>query len=166
MSSARTRIEPRFDSDEIRRLKDVAEQDISIGGPELAAQAIRAGLVDEHRMFVTPVIVGGGTRAFPDGVRLSLDLTDEHRFGNGVVYLAYRPTDHPCFFEVIDVQRSVGSRGLHRAKPGFAVPANGQTVEVIAALVDGQAHQGSQCRLGNLVQAFHGITDIVAGMPY
>ena len=88
-TSARTRIERAFDIEAVRRLKATAERDISVGGPELAAHAIRAGLVDEYHVFVTPVLVGGGKRSFPD-VRLDLDLLDERRFENGVVYLHYR----------------------------------------------------------------------------
>jgi len=87
--SARTRIEREFDPDAVRQLKANAEHDITVDGPELAAQALRAGLVDEIQMYVFPVIVGGGKRFFPDGVRLDLELIDEHRFGNGVVVLRY-----------------------------------------------------------------------------
>ena len=90
-SSARTRIEPRFDPEAVRALKQ--HGDVSIGGPSLAAAAIRAGLVDEYQLFVTPVMVGGGTSVFPDGVRAGLDLVDQHRFASGVVYLRYRPRD-------------------------------------------------------------------------
>ena len=90
-SSARTRIEPRFDPEAARALKQ--HGDISIGGPGLAAAAIRAGLVDEYQLFVTPVVVGGGTSVFPDGVRAGLDLVDHRRFASGVVYLRYRPRD-------------------------------------------------------------------------
>ena len=61
-----------------------------MGGPDLAAQALKAGLVDECQLFLTPVVVGGGTRSLPDNLRLGLELLDEHRFGNGVVYLRYR----------------------------------------------------------------------------
>ena len=61
-----------------------------MGGPDLAAQAIKAGLVDEYQLFLTPVVVGGGTQALPDDVRLELELLDERRFGNGTVYLSYR----------------------------------------------------------------------------
>jgi dihydrofolate reductase len=89
--SARTRIEREFHPDAIRELKAGATRDISVGGPGLAADAISAGLVDEYQLFLTPVIVGGGTRALPGGARLNLELQDEHRFGNGVVYLRYRP---------------------------------------------------------------------------
>jgi riboflavin biosynthesis pyrimidine reductase len=89
-SSARTRIEREFDPDAIRQLTAVAQRDLSVGGPELAAQAIRAGLVDEYHMFLTPFVVGGGTPALPDGVRLGLELLAERRFGNGTVYLQYR----------------------------------------------------------------------------
>jgi dihydrofolate reductase len=87
--SARTRIEREFDPDAVRRLKAGAEHDITVDGPELAAQAIRAGLVDEFQMIVCPVVVGGGTRFFPGGVRLDLELVEERRFGNGVVVLRY-----------------------------------------------------------------------------
>ena len=86
--SARTRIEPRFDPADVRALKQ--RGDVSVGGPGLAASAIRAGLVDEYHLFVTPVVVGGGIAVFPDGVRVGLDLVDERRFASGVVYLRYR----------------------------------------------------------------------------
>jgi dihydrofolate reductase len=88
-ASARTRIERSFDPDVVRELKASASKDISIGGPELAAEAIRAGLVDDLQLFVSPVVVGGGTPALPDRVRWDLELVDERRFGNGVVYLRY-----------------------------------------------------------------------------
>ena len=87
--SARTRLEREFDPDAIRQLKASAKHDITVDGPELAAQALRAGLVDEIQMIVCPVIVGGGKRFFPDGVRLDLELVEERRFGNGVVVLRY-----------------------------------------------------------------------------
>ncbi len=89
-SSARTRIEHDFDPETVRQLTANADRDISVGGPGLAAQAIEAGLVDEAHLFLTPVVVGGGTRALPDGVRLKLELLDERRFRNGVVHLHYR----------------------------------------------------------------------------
>jgi dihydrofolate reductase len=88
-TSARTRIEPSFDPDEVRRLKETAERDVSVGGPELAAQAFAAGLVDESHLFLSPVVVGGGKRALPAGLRLQLELLDERRFGNGVVHVHY-----------------------------------------------------------------------------
>jgi dihydrofolate reductase len=87
--SARTRIEREFDPGAVRRLKADAEHDISVNGPELAAQAIRAALVDEFQMIVHPVVVGGGKRFFPDGVRLDLDLVGERRFRKGVIVLHY-----------------------------------------------------------------------------
>jgi dihydrofolate reductase len=90
VSSARTRIERDFDPDAVRQLKASAERNLSVGGPELAAQAIEAELVDEVHLFLTPVLVGGGNRALPDGVRVNLELLDERRFGNGVVHLHYR----------------------------------------------------------------------------
>jgi dihydrofolate reductase len=88
--TARTRIERVFDPDAIRQLKASAERDITVGGPELAGQAIKAGLVDEIHLFLTPVVVGGGNQALPDGVRVQLELLDERRFENGVVHLHYR----------------------------------------------------------------------------
>ena len=89
-ASARTRIERAFDPEAVRRQKASAERDLSVGGPDLAAQAIKAGLVDVLHLFVTPIIVGGGTPSLPDGVRVKLELLDERRFGSGVVYLQYR----------------------------------------------------------------------------
>jgi dihydrofolate reductase len=89
-SSARTRIERRFDPDAVRQMKAAAGRDITVGGPDLAAQAIRAGLVDECRLYIAPVVVGGGKRSLPNDVRLKLELLDERRFGNGVVHLRYR----------------------------------------------------------------------------
>jgi dihydrofolate reductase len=89
-SSERTRIESGFDPDAVARLKKSADRDVLVGGPELAGQALKAGLVDEVHLFVWPVVVGGGTRALPDGLRLGLALLGERRFGNGVVHLSYR----------------------------------------------------------------------------
>jgi dihydrofolate reductase len=89
-ASARTRIEREFDPEAVRQLKASAGRDSTVGGPDLAAQAIRAGLVDELQLFVAPVVVGGGKRSLPDDVRLKLELLDERRFGSGVVYLRYR----------------------------------------------------------------------------
>jgi len=88
-SSARTRIERDFDPEAVRRMKASAQRDITVGGADLAAQAITAGLVDEYQLFLTPVVVGGGTRALPDDVRVELELLDERRFGSGVVHLRY-----------------------------------------------------------------------------
>jgi dihydrofolate reductase len=90
VSSERTRIERRFDAAAITELKESSRSDISIGGPELAGQAIAEGLVDECHLIVVPVLVGGGKRALTAGVRAELELLDVHRFGNGVVYLHYR----------------------------------------------------------------------------
>ncbi len=89
-SSARTRIERTFDPNAVRAMKDAADRDLSIGGPALAAHAFRAGLVDEVRLFVSPLTVGGGNPFLPDRLRLNLQLLDERRFDNGVVYLQYR----------------------------------------------------------------------------
>ncbi len=90
LSSARTRVERDFDPEAVRQMKAPTGRDITMGGPDLAAQAIKAGLVDECHLFVTPIVVGGGKQALPDHVRLKLELLDEHRFGNGVVHLHYR----------------------------------------------------------------------------
>jgi len=90
VSSARTRIERRFDPGAIRQLKARSASDISIGGPDLAAHALRAGLVDECHLYINPIIVGGGTPVFSTGLRLPLALLDERRFGNGVTFLRYR----------------------------------------------------------------------------
>jgi dihydrofolate reductase len=92
VSSARTRIERDFDLDAVSQLKAEAEQDLGVGGPDLAAQAIALGLVDELQLFIVPVVVGGGKRSLPDDVSLKLELLDERRFGSGVVYLHYRTT--------------------------------------------------------------------------
>jgi dihydrofolate reductase len=86
----RTRLERAFDTDAVRRLKAAAAVDMSIGGPELAGQAIREGLVDECHLFLHPVLRGAGNRCLPDDVRLRLELLDERRFRSGVVYLRYR----------------------------------------------------------------------------
>ena len=89
-SSARTRIEREFDPEAVRRMKAESVRDISVGGPHLAAEAIRAGLVDDWHLFLAPAVVGGGTRAFPDGVRFDLELVDERRFESGAAHLHYR----------------------------------------------------------------------------
>ena len=89
VSSARTRLERTLDPDAVREMKAAAERDLGVGGPELAAQAIRAGLVDEIHLYVSPIVVGGGTKGLPDEVRFELELLAERRFGNGVVYLRY-----------------------------------------------------------------------------
>ena len=90
VATARTRIEREFDPEAVRRMKASAARDLSIGGPELAAQAIKASLVDEVHLLLTPIIVGGGKRSLPDGARVKLELMSERRFGNGVVHVRYR----------------------------------------------------------------------------
>jgi dihydrofolate reductase len=90
VSSARTRIERDFDPEVVRQMKGQAERDFSVGGPDLAARALEAGLVDELHLFVSPIVVGGGKRSLPANVRLDLELLDERRFEGGVVYLRYR----------------------------------------------------------------------------
>jgi dihydrofolate reductase len=90
VSSERTTIERAFDPDAVRELKARSEHDLSVDGPNLAAQAIAAGLVDEYHLFVTTSVVGGGTRFFPDGVRLDLDLVEQRAFASGLIYAHYR----------------------------------------------------------------------------
>jgi dihydrofolate reductase len=90
--SARTRIEREFDPDAIRRLKQSSAADITVGGAELAGEAIATGLVDECHLFLWPILVGGGKRALPHNVRVQLELADERRFRSGVVHLNYRVT--------------------------------------------------------------------------
>ena len=90
VSSARTRIERDFEPEAVRQLKAAAGADLSVGGPGLATEALKAGLVDELHLFLSPVVVGGGNRAFGDDVRQRLELLDERRFGNGVAHLHYR----------------------------------------------------------------------------
>ena len=90
VDTTRTRIERDFDPEAVRKLKASAQADVTVGGPGLAAEAFKAGLIDECQFFVAPIIVGGGTQSLPDGVRLTLELLDERRFGNGTVYLRYR----------------------------------------------------------------------------
>jgi dihydrofolate reductase len=89
-STTRTRIERDFDPEAVRQLKAAAERDFTVGGPTLAAHAITAGLVDEYHLFVWPAVVGGGKHFLPNRPRLQLELLDEHRLGNGAVYLRYR----------------------------------------------------------------------------
>jgi dihydrofolate reductase len=90
VSSTRTRIERAFEPSAAQAMKDSLDRDIAIGGPDLAAQAFKAGLVDHCQLFLTPVLVGGGKPALPKDVRLDLDLVSEYRFDSGVVFLDYR----------------------------------------------------------------------------
>ncbi|MFE7198005.1 dihydrofolate reductase family protein [Microbacterium oxydans] len=90
VTSARTRLERDFDPDAVARWKDESDRDFTVDGPTLAAEAIRAGLVDEFQLFVGPGIVGGGKPFFPQGVHLDLELLDDRRFDGGVMFLRYR----------------------------------------------------------------------------
>ncbi len=90
VSTRKTQIERNFDPEAIRQLKAASEQEILIGGADLAAHAFRAGLIDEYHLFLTPIILGGGKPSLPDNVRLELELLEERRFDNGMVYLRYR----------------------------------------------------------------------------
>ena len=90
VSTARTRLEREFDPEAVRRMKEAASRDLLVGGPGLAAHALRAGLVDECHLFLVPIVVGGGTRYLPDDIRLELELLEDRRFADGTVYLRYR----------------------------------------------------------------------------
>ena len=90
VSTDRTRLEHRFDPASVRGLKASATRDLTVGGANLAAQALGAGLVDEYHLFVHPVLVGGGKPALPSDLRAELELLDERRLGSGLVYLRYR----------------------------------------------------------------------------
>ena len=90
VSTADTRLERRFDPAAVRELKATAGSDLTVGGANLAAQAFKAGLVDECQLLVWPVVVGGGKPGLPTGMRADLELLDERRFRNGVVHLRYR----------------------------------------------------------------------------
>lgn len=90
VSTRKTQLVRNFDPDTIRQLKEATQQDIIIGGPDLAAHAFRSGLIDECHLFLTPIVVGGGKPSLPTNVRLELELLEERRFGNGVVFLRYR----------------------------------------------------------------------------
>jgi dihydrofolate reductase len=90
VSTARTRLESGFDPDMIRRMKHASAGDLSVGGPTLAGAMLSEGLVDELHLLAAPVVVGGGTHWLPDGLRIDLDLLDQHRFRGGAVHLHYR----------------------------------------------------------------------------
>ena len=91
VSTANTRLERRFNPTAVHELKAAASSDLTIGGANLAAQALKAGLVDECQLFVWPLAIGGGKPALPTDTRVDLELLDERRFGNGVLLLRYRP---------------------------------------------------------------------------
>lgn len=90
VETRKTRLERNFDPEAIRTLKEIADKDVSIGGPTLAAQAFRSGLVDECHLFLIPIILGGGKKSLPENVCLKLKLWEERRFRSGVVYLRYQ----------------------------------------------------------------------------
>ena len=107
--SARTRIEREFDTEAVAAVKASADRDLSVGGAELAGQALRGGVVDEVHLFVVPVVVGGGTRWLPDGLRADLELLDERRFGGGTVFLRYAVTGAPAQSTYAEPSRPVTS---------------------------------------------------------
>lgn len=88
-TTVNTRLERSFDAADVRRLKQSSASDLSIGGADLAGQALAAGLVDECQVFLGPIAVGGGKPVFPLGLRLRLRLLGEHRFTGGTVCLRY-----------------------------------------------------------------------------
>ena len=90
VSTTKTKLEREFNPDDIQRLKKTADGDILIGGPNLAAHAFRAGLIDDCQFFLTPVVVGGGKKAFPEDVKINLELLEERKFKSGMVYLRYQ----------------------------------------------------------------------------
>lgn len=90
VTTPRTRIERNFDPELVRRMKASLERDLTVGGPELAAEAFRAGLVDECHLYLAPIAIGGGKQSLPDGVHMRLELLDERRFDSGMVFLRYR----------------------------------------------------------------------------
>jgi dihydrofolate reductase len=111
VSSAKTRIEREFDPEAVRQMKAEAGRDFAVGGPNLAAFALKAGLVDDCHLFVAPMVVGGGKQSLPDNVRLRLELLDERRFASGMVYLHYRmPAEQGGSYEghVQEGKRSAG----------------------------------------------------------
>ena len=111
--TARTRIERDFDPEAVRQLKAQSDRDVAVGGPDLAAQAIRAGLVDDYRMFVVPVVVGAGTQSLPRDCRIDLELLDNRRFRNGTVFLHYRTrTDGPIVGGLFSVEARRSTRRL------------------------------------------------------
>ncbi len=91
VTTARTRLERKFDAEAVRELKAGATRDLAVGGPTLAAHAIRAGLVDEYHLLIAPIIAGGGNPYLPGKVRVQLELLDERRFAGGLVHVRYRP---------------------------------------------------------------------------
>ena len=93
VTGTRTRIESEFEPDLIRKMKELSELNLTIGGPNIAGQAMNAGLVDDIHMIVHPIILGKGKRALPDNLRMRLELVGERRFKNGVVQLHYRMID-------------------------------------------------------------------------
>jgi dihydrofolate reductase len=90
VTTSKTRLEREFHPGAVRKMKEESDKDLSVGGSELAGQALKAGVVDEVHLYLSPILVGGGKPSLPDDLRLPLDLIEERRFGNGVVYVRYR----------------------------------------------------------------------------
>jgi dihydrofolate reductase len=90
VSTARSRVDRRFDPDAIRAMKDTVSRDLTVGGANLAAHAFSAQLIDECHLFVGPAILGRGKPGLPRDRRIDLELLEERTFDNGVVYLRHR----------------------------------------------------------------------------
>jgi dihydrofolate reductase len=90
VTTSKTRLEREFDADAVRKMKEESDKDMSVGGSELAGHALKSGVVDEVHLYLSPILVGGGKPSLPDDLRLPLELVEERRFGNGVVYVRYR----------------------------------------------------------------------------
>ena len=90
VTTSKTRLEREFDADAVRKMKEESDKDLSVGGSELAGHALKLGVVDEVHLYLSPILVGGGKPSLPDDLRLALELVEERRFGNGVVYVRYR----------------------------------------------------------------------------
>ncbi|GAA4380692.1 dihydrofolate reductase family protein [Paeniglutamicibacter cryotolerans] len=85
-----TQLEPVFDPEAVKGMKSAARGDLGIGGATLAGQALSAGLVDEIRQYIHPVVIGGGLSWLPQHLHLDLEPLQMHRFESGVLFLSYK----------------------------------------------------------------------------
>jgi dihydrofolate reductase len=90
VTTSKTRLEREFDPDAVRKMKEESDKDMSVGGSELAGHALKCGVVDEVHLYLSPILVGGGKPSLPKDLRLPLELVEQRRFGNGVIYVRYR----------------------------------------------------------------------------
>jgi dihydrofolate reductase len=93
VTTAATTMERSFDPEIIKKLVAESDSDFDIGGPHLAAEAIKAGIVDEYHQIIVPIIIGSGNHWLPKDVKVELELVDERKFENGFVHLEYRKVD-------------------------------------------------------------------------